>query len=1009
MTRAFHWQLLGVVALVAATVAGCGGGPDQPSPTPATTPAPPATSTATATATATASPPPTTTPTTAPSPRATATATPSPTPVPTPVPATATATPSPTPVVPEATTFRYDTYDTTGAVSTAGSYAFLSDPDDTSTVVTTYEALRDGTTTALLIHKSDADGLSRADVYDEVEVGDLFEWHQADDCFVRYRVTDVPEAGVTATHREFGVRWETYVFQGCQTGSVPTSATVTFTAATELPLDHLGGTHLTGFAVVHGPWQLAPHTQSAPGVPGTPKASVAIKPPDYPDPGRQPDDVNPVYPADLAEARQLRYWREPTLPEGWTFWRAVSGDIAGPVWGYCATWKTADGYIAVDICGSYADVRQSRFEASWLTNHNPPRLIVREPLVIAGRPAWVEYSPLGEQHHPSGSVVVVVYDPATETIYEVQSSDADMLGANSTPVIAIARSLFEGPTGRALYDTYDTTGAVSTPGSYAFLSDPDDTSTVVTTYEALRDGTTTALLIHTSDADGASRADVYDAVEVGDLFEWHQADDCFVRYTVTEVKPDPTGNRPLSKLPDGGLAHLCVRWLQRRHQQTGGEHRIGWSPANITSPDVTSPIRHGNWLIVPQDWTGAMEEYVLVPYRENPECEGDEPTTLEEHAFGRRPALPDDWVVENIREMMCDLLHVTYRSADWTADIDVYISRQWAVPFHIPWVDPSNTHEVVEATMIDGHPAVLRYDSRGFFNLNMKIYHSSGIKYEVWTRSQSLVSNPQAVIDIARSLYDTPTPAPGATTTFRYDTYDTTGAVSTPGSHTILTDSSSTTSAASSKGFLIGAEAIIVTTYDSEGNSHAQFYDSIKVGDVVEWYPTNQPECWQRYKITAILTDPPGDPPRKRFAVESLYVFLDKCPVSTIADIVGQEDVELRWNPPAGRPGCDGIPVMLKDQPVPGGASYRAAPHENLVIDIPHGMTVVRLTGFVAASVQPLRLEDVESGSLLLMNLGTGEEWKRTIVTSEDDSRDVGALFDQIVASARTVVESCSD
>ncbi len=746
MTRAFHGQLLAVVAVVAATVAACGGEPDQPTPSPATTPVAPATSTSTATA----SPPPTATPTTAPSPRATAT--PSPSPTPAPATATATATPSPTPIAPGATTFRYDTYDTTGAVATPGSYVFLSDPDDMSTAVTTYEALRDGTTTALLIHKSDAGGASRADVYDAVGAGDLFEWHKADDCFIRYRVTDVPEADATATHREFGVRWETYVFEGCQTGSVPTSATVTFTAATELPLEHLGGTNLTGFAVVHGPWQLAPHTQSAPGVPGIAKASVAIKPPDYRDPGRQPDDVNPVYPADLTEARQLRYWREPTLPEGWTFWRAVSGEMGGPVWGYCATWKNADGYIAVDICGSYADVRQSRFEASWLTNHNPPRLIVREPLVIAGRPAWVEYSPLGEQHHPSGSVVVVVYDPATETIYEVQSSDADMLGANSTPVIAIARSLFEGPTGRALYDTYDTTGAVATPGSYAFLADPTDPSTVVTTYEALRDGTTTALLIHMSDADGLSRADVYDAVEAGDLFEWRKADDCFVRYTVEKVMADPAGSTP-RKL-------LAVEWLTYAFAgcsgaiETGGEHRIGWSPANITSPDVTSPIRHGNWLVVPQDWTGAMEEYVLVPYRENPECEGDEPTTLEEHAFGRRPALPDDWVVHEIREMMCDLLHVTYRAADWTADIDVYISRQWAVPFHIPWVDPSNTHEVVEATMIDGHPAVLRYDSRGFFNLNVKIYHSSGIKYEAWTRSQSLVSNRQAVIDIARSLYD---------------------------------------------------------------------------------------------------------------------------------------------------------------------------------------------------------------------------------------------------------------
>ena len=232
MTRAFHGQFLGVVALVAATVVACGGGSDQPSPRPATTPAPPVTSTSTATA----APPPTATPTTAPSPRATATATPSPSPTPTPTPTTAT--PSPTPVDPAAAdTFRYDTYDTTGAVATPGSYAFLSNPDDTSTVVTTYEALRDGTTTALLIHTSDADGAPRADVYDAVEAGDLFEWHKADDCFVRYRVTDVPEADATATHRELGVRWETYAFQGCQTGSLPTSATVTFTAGADLPLE----------------------------------------------------------------------------------------------------------------------------------------------------------------------------------------------------------------------------------------------------------------------------------------------------------------------------------------------------------------------------------------------------------------------------------------------------------------------------------------------------------------------------------------------------------------------------------------------------------------------------------------------------------------------------------------------------------------------------------------------------------------------------------------------------
>ena len=239
MTRAFHWQLLAVVAVVAATFAACGGGPAQPSPSPATTPAPAVTSTSTAT-----------TPSTAPSPRATATATPSPSPTPTP----ATATPSPTPVAPEATTFRYDTYDTTGAVSTPGSYAFLSDPDDTSTVVTTYEALRDGTTTALLIHTSDADGASRADVYDAVEAGDLFEWHEADDCFVRYTVTEVkPDPTGTVPRKLLAVEWMTYAFTGC-------SGAVSENLATGIdfgPLPDLGGTDLIS-PVRHGIFQVVP-------------------------------------------------------------------------------------------------------------------------------------------------------------------------------------------------------------------------------------------------------------------------------------------------------------------------------------------------------------------------------------------------------------------------------------------------------------------------------------------------------------------------------------------------------------------------------------------------------------------------------------------------------------------------------------------------------------------------------------------------------------------------------
>ena len=92
------------------------------------------------------------------------------------------------------------------------------------------------------------------------------------------------------------------------------------------------------------------------------------------------------------------------------------------------------------------------------------------------------------------------------------------------------------------YGAYDGTGAVAAAGRYAFLTEGEDGEmTAVTTYEGLRDGTATSLLIHQSDAAGASRAEVYDVLEAGDLVEWKQANDCFVRYVVTEVTPAPAG------------------------------------------------------------------------------------------------------------------------------------------------------------------------------------------------------------------------------------------------------------------------------------------------------------------------------------------------------------------------------------------------------------------------------------------------------------------------------------
>ncbi|MYA50032.1 MAG: hypothetical protein F4Y25_04735, partial [Chloroflexi bacterium] len=248
---------------------------------------------------------------------------------------------------------------------------------------------------------------------------------------------------------------------------------------------------------------------------------------------------------------------------------------------------------------------------------------------------------------------------------------------------------------------------------------------------------------------------------------------------------------------------------------------------------------------------------------------------------------------------------------------------------------------------------------------------------------------------------------PYCSTALEYNTYDTSGGATTAGSHALLEDSTDMTSAPTSYSRPASrVTAIVVNTMDGGGQSRAAFYSSIKVGDIVEWVSTDDEFCWQRFKVTGLLPDPPGEPPRKLFAVAWLPVDFDLCTKRTIAGEQGTVEVELRWHPPAARkfPDTGDIPVMLMDQPV-GPGTYYAAIGAWLVIDVPAGMTLVRTTGFVLASTgfYPVALQDVKSGSSIVLALGSGTELGRTIETVEGDTRDIGALFDQIVASARIV------
>ena len=649
---------------------------------------------------------------------------------------------------PEPTTLRYDTYDLTGAVEAPGSYAFLADADDPSTAVTTYEGLRDGTATALLIHTTDADGVPRADVYDAVGAGDFVEWRQADDCWVRYVVTSLPTAASGTAARTFKVRAFTDSYAGCN-GTILADRVRSISWAPPA----ISSRALTA-PVRHGAYHLIPAGWTGP------VADSAIAP----------------VPDDIAAVRDHRgsphpFWRPATVPEGWSLAGVTWGGETDPPYGYSAWYQNEHGETGVEILVGY-----------WGGEQYPYPLLVfrdttweRELRIIDGHHAIVQYSPLGPRHEPRRLPRVELFNADTRMFYLVIAWDARLAGADPTATIEIARSLIPTPSGpvepaTALrYDTYDLTGAVETPGSYAFLADADDLATAVTTYEGLRDGTATALLIHTTDADGVSRADVYDAVVVGDLFEWRQADDCFVRYTVTEVKPDPSGTAP-RKL-------LVVQWTIYAFTGCGesiasGPVSIIWGPQPALGGDtLTVPVMVGIHQLVPENWTGAVRD---VAHEAAPGgshlIQQAYPSTavLSAIDYWREPEIPEGWSLAYISAGTSSDPYqgfsATYSPTEGSGTSlefhGYFLShRNWQVP-----AGSTSSGVVAEAWVIAGRPALIEYSPPGDSNdaylpTTISIMDLATESGYTLTAYDSTLKNIDTLVAIASSLFAEPTAA----------------------------------------------------------------------------------------------------------------------------------------------------------------------------------------------------------------------------------------------------------
>ena len=161
------------------------------------------------------------------------------------------------------------------------------------------------------------------------------------------------------------------------------------------------------------------------------------------------------------------------------------------------------------------------------------------------------------------------------------------------------------PPNTLAYDTYDLTGEVTEPGSYAFLSGASG-RTAVTTYEGLRDGTAARLLVQTTDAGGTSRAAFYDTVRPGDFFEWRKADDCWVGYRIAEVKPDPAGTaqRKLLAIERYGYAYTGCKGAIAA---TTVVEKVWADPPVRGGADLSAPAVYGIFQVVPDAWTGHVD------------------------------------------------------------------------------------------------------------------------------------------------------------------------------------------------------------------------------------------------------------------------------------------------------------------------------------------------------------------------------------------------------------------
>ena len=330
------------------------------------------------------------------------------------------------------------------------------------------------------------------------------------------------------------------------------------------------------------------------------------------------------------------------------------------------------------------------------------------------------------------------------------------------------------------YDNLDATGTVASAGSWAVLDGGGGEGAppaVLTTWEGLRSGAAT-LRVHETDAGGSSWASEFGAVAANDLFEWRKADDCWVRYRVTGAPAAPP-NSP-------GRWEFPIEWMTYAATGAGCEGAVGAgavlrvdeaAPSVIPATAITSPVRHGAYLVYPQNWTGAREpkaRYEPLPADTSGGASGSDGDSTAADPEGvytndpaearrrisrwRDPALPAGWTFRSAESPDGRGYKAIYLNELGYDAVRIYVYYRTERPGYFKatlgggWI-------VYEPRVLDGRAALVVYSPQGATHERLRatsvwIFDAdTGIEYYLRGVDRNLLgSNIEPLVEIARSL-----------------------------------------------------------------------------------------------------------------------------------------------------------------------------------------------------------------------------------------------------------------